>query len=86
MEPISQNQDNNFFTLEALVEDYINEEKKNHRATTVRNLELRLYRFLVCFKQKPIHRDSETWFWLVNTRYRKTKCAELVAQLTFDLT
>ena len=62
MEPISQNQDNNFSTWEALVEDYLNEEKKNHRATTVRNLQLRLYRFLVCFKQKPIPRDSETLF------------------------
>ena len=51
MEPISQNQDNNFSTWEALVEDYLNEEKKNHRATNVRYLELRLKRFLVCFKQ-----------------------------------
>ena len=50
MEPISQNQDNNFSTWEALIEDYLNEEKKNHRATTVRDLELRLYRFLVYFK------------------------------------
>ena len=36
MEPISQNQDNNFSTWEALIEDYLNEEKKNHRAKTVR--------------------------------------------------
>ena len=62
MEPISQEKDNNFSTWEALVEDYLNEEKKNHRATTVRDLQLRLYRFLVCFKQKPIPRDSETLF------------------------
>ena len=62
MGPISQNKDNNFSTWEALVEDYLNEEKKNHRATTVRDLQLRLYRFLVCFKQKPIPRDSETLF------------------------
>tara|TARA_B100000989_G_C19523422_1_gene465509 strand:+ start:334 stop:600 length:267 start_codon:yes stop_codon:yes gene_type:complete len=50
MEPISQNQDNNFSTWEVLIEDYLNEEKKNHRATTIRDLELRLYRFLVYFK------------------------------------
>ena len=35
MEPISQNKDNNFSTWEALKNDYLNEEKKNHRATTV---------------------------------------------------
>ena len=29
MEPISQNQDNNFSTWEALIDDYLNEEKKN---------------------------------------------------------
>ena len=29
---------------------------------TVRDLELRLNRFLDCFKQKPIPRDSETLF------------------------
>ena len=40
MEPISQNQDNNFSTLEALIEDYLNEEKKNYRATTVRLINL----------------------------------------------
>ena len=51
MEPISQNKDNNFSTWEALKNDYLNEEKKNHRATTVRDLELRLNRFLDCFKQ-----------------------------------
>ena len=62
MEPISQNKDNNFSTWEALKNDYLNEEKKNHRATTVRDLELRLNRFLECFKQKPIPRDSETLF------------------------
>ena len=33
MEPISQNKDNNFSTWEALNNDYLNEEKKNHRAT-----------------------------------------------------
>ena len=60
MEPISQNKDNNFSTWEALKDDYLNEEKKNHRATTVRDLELRLNRFLDCFKQKPIPRDSKT--------------------------
>ena len=47
MEPISQDKENNFSTWEVLVEDYLNEEKKNHRATTVRDLQLRLYRFLV---------------------------------------
>ena len=62
MVPISQNKDNNFSTWEALKNDYLNEEKKNHRATTVRDLELRLNRFLECFKQKPIPRDSETLF------------------------
>ena len=62
MEPISQNKDNNFSTWEALKEDYLNEEKKNHRATTVRDLRLRLDRFLDCFKTKPIPRDSETLF------------------------
>ena len=36
--------------------------KKNHRATTVRDLELRLNRFLDCFKQKSIPRDSKTLF------------------------
>ena len=66
MEPISQNKDNNFSTWEALKDDYLNEEKKNHRATTVRDLELRVNRFLDCFKQKPILRDSKTLFknWL----------------------
>ena len=53
MEPISQNKDNNFSTWEALKNDYLNEEKKNHRATNVRDLDIRIYRFLVCFKQKP---------------------------------
>ena len=62
MEPISQNKDNNFSTWEALKEDYLNEEKKNHRATTVRDLRLRLDRFLDCFKQKRNPRDSETLF------------------------
>ena len=69
MEPISQNQDNNFSTWEALIEDYLNEEK-NHRATNIRDLELRLYRFLICFKQKPIPRDSETLF----KRFISTHC------------
>ena len=50
MEPISQNKDNNFSTWEALKIDYLNGEKKNHKATSVRDLQLRLYRFLVCFK------------------------------------
>ena len=45
MEQISQNKDNNFSTWEALKNDYLNEEKKNHRATTVRDLELRLIDF-----------------------------------------
>ena len=54
MESISQNQDNNFSTWEGLIEDYLNEGKKNHRVTTVRDLELRLYRFLEFFKQKLI--------------------------------
>ena len=62
MEPISQNKDNNFSTWEALKIDYLNDEKKNHRDTTTRDLELRLNRFLECFKQKPIPRDSETLF------------------------
>ena len=62
MEPISQNKDNNFSTWEALKNDYLNEEKKNHRATTVRDLELRLNRFLDCFKQKPITRYRESLF------------------------
>ena len=59
MEPISQNKDNNFSSWEALKEDYLNEEKKNHRATTIRDLELQLNRFLDGFK-KTIPRDSET--------------------------
>ena len=42
--------------------DYLNEEKKNHRATTVRDLELRLNRFLECFKTKPVPRYSEILF------------------------
>ena len=62
MNPISQNKDNNFSAWEALIEDYLNDEKKNHRARTLRDLELRLYRFLVCFKQKPIPRDIDTLF------------------------
>ena len=45
MEPISQNQHNNFSTWEALVEDYLKEEKKNHRVKIVRDLQLRLSRF-----------------------------------------
>ena len=61
MEPISQNQDNNFSTWEGLIEDYLNEEKKNHRVTTVRDLEVRLYRFLEFFKQKLIPWDSTTF-------------------------
>ena len=60
MEPISQNKYNNFSTWEALKDDYLNEEKKNHRATTVRDLELRLNKFLDCFKQKIIQKDRET--------------------------
>ena len=47
MEPISQNKDNNFSIWEALKIDYLNEKKKNHRAITVRDLELRLNRFLI---------------------------------------
>ena len=39
MEPISQNKDNNFSSWEALKNDYLNEKKKNHKATTVRDLE-----------------------------------------------
>ena len=54
--------DNNFSISEALVEDYFKEEKKNHRATKVWNLQLGLYRFLVCFKQKLIYRDNYTLF------------------------
>ena len=50
MGPISQNKDNNFSTWEALVEYFLNEEKKNHRTTTVRDFHLKLYIFLVCFK------------------------------------
>ena len=50
MEPISQNKDNNFSTWEALKIDFLNDEKKNHRDTTTRDLELRLNRFLECFK------------------------------------
>ncbi len=60
MEPISQNKDNNFSTWAALKNDYLNEEKKNHRATIVRDLKLRLNRFLKCFKQKPIPKDNKT--------------------------
>ena len=37
MEQISQNKDINFSTYEALKIDYLNEEKKNHRATTIRS-------------------------------------------------
>ncbi len=62
MELISQKKDNNFSTWEALKEDYLNEEKKNHRAATVRDIRLRLDRFLDCFKQKRNPRDSETLF------------------------
>ena len=39
MESISQNKDNNLSTLEALKDDYLTEEKKNHRATIIRDLE-----------------------------------------------
>ena len=46
MEPILQNKDNNFSTWEALKNDYLKKEKKKHRATTVRDLDLRLNRFL----------------------------------------
>ena len=41
MEPISQNKDNNFSTWEALKEDYLNEEKKNDKATNFGDLSLR---------------------------------------------
>ncbi len=61
IEPISQNKDNNFSTWEALKIDYLNEEMKNHRATTVRDLELRLNRFLDCFKQKLGWRTKESF-------------------------
>ena len=37
MEQISQNKDINFSTYEALKIDYLNEEKKNHRAITIRS-------------------------------------------------
>ena len=60
MELISQNKDNNFSIWEALKKDYLNDEKKNHRDTTTRDLELRLNRFLDCFKTKTKPRDSET--------------------------
>ena len=59
MEPNQQNKDNNFSTWEALKLDYLNDEKKDHRDTTIRDLDLRLNRLLECFKQKPIPRDSE---------------------------
>ena len=62
IETISQNKDKNFSTLEALKNDYLNEEKKNHRAKTVKDLKLRLNRFLDCFKRRTIPRDSETLF------------------------
>tara|TARA_A100001011_G_C14036057_1_gene725785 strand:+ start:136 stop:462 length:327 start_codon:yes stop_codon:yes gene_type:complete len=62
MEPILQNKDNNFSKWEALVEDYLNEEKKNHRSTPVRDLRLRLDRYLDYFKQKPISRNAEQLF------------------------
>ena len=42
--------------------DYLNHEKKNHRDTTTRDLELRLNRFLKFFKTKIVLRDSETLF------------------------
>ena len=41
---------------------FLNDEKKNNRDTTTRDLELRLNRFLECFKQKPIPRYRETLF------------------------
>ena len=62
MKPVSQNKDNNFSTWEVLKIDYLNDEKKNHRDTTTRDLQLRLNRFLDFFKTKPIPRDSETLF------------------------
>ena len=62
METISQNKDNNFSTWEALKKDHLNDEKKNHRDTTSRDLELRLNKFLKCFKQKTIPRERETLF------------------------
>ena len=36
--------------------------KKNHRDKTTRDLELRLNRFLECFKTKPVPRYSEILF------------------------
>ena len=42
MEPISQNKDNNFSTWEALKEDYLNEEKKNHRATNCKRFRVEI--------------------------------------------
>ena len=41
---------------------FLSEEQKNLRATTVSDLELRLNRFLDCFKQKLIPIDRETLF------------------------
>ena len=45
MESISQNKDYSFFIWEELIEDYLNNENKNLKATTLRDLEFRLYRF-----------------------------------------
>ena len=62
MEPISQNKDNNFSSWEALIENYLNDEKKNHRATSIRDLEFRQYRFLVCFKQNQFQEIAKLYF------------------------
>ena len=56
MEPISQNIDKSFSAQGALKNDSFNKEVKNHRSTTVRDLELKLKRFL---DFKKISRDSE---------------------------
>ena len=42
--------------------DYLNDKKKNNRDITNIDLDFGLNRFLECFKQKPISRDSETLF------------------------
>ena len=42
MESISQNKGNIFFIREAYIEDYLNNENKNPKSTTFRDLEFRL--------------------------------------------
>ena len=53
IETISQNQNNNFSTWDALKDNYLYEVNKNHKATIVRYLEFRLNRYLLYLKEKP---------------------------------